>query len=272
MTAACGEESRLLALLCQPATIEGAIAIPEGLAIWGLDSGVRHSVAGADYGSVRAGAFIGYRMIAEIEGLKASRTGSNGHVAIDDPKWRGYLANVTPGDFETHYAASLPERIEGAEFLRRFHGTTDAAVPVRSDRGYAVRTPAAHPIYEHHRVRRFSELLARSGADRQLELLGELMYQSHSSYSACGLGSEETDMLVRLVREAGPKGGLFGARITGGGSGGTVAVLGQSNAASTIEAIADRFADQTGYRPHIFSGSSPGSAAFGHMRLKVVEA
>ena len=29
------------------------------------------------------------------------------------------------------------------------------------------------------------------------------MYQSHESYSACGLHSEGTDLLVKLVREAG---------------------------------------------------------------------
>jgi hypothetical protein len=34
----------------------------------------------------------------------------------------------------------------------------------------------------------------------QLETLGELMYQSHASYSRCGLGSEGTDRLVELVR------------------------------------------------------------------------
>ena len=51
------------------------------------------------------------------------------------------------------------------------------------------------------------------------------MYESHASYSACGLGSDGTDRLVQLVREAGPAAGLYGAKITGGGSGGTVAVL-----------------------------------------------
>ena len=56
------------------------------------------------------------------------------------------------------------------------------------------------------------------------------MYQSHESYSACGLNSEGPDLLVKLVRAAGPGQGLYGAKITGGGSGGTVAVLGQRTA------------------------------------------
>src|SRR5439155_15401674 len=69
MTAACGEENRLLALLCQPAELQGQVSLPEEIAVWGIDSGVRHSVAGADYGSVRTGAFMGYRIIADLAGI-----------------------------------------------------------------------------------------------------------------------------------------------------------------------------------------------------------
>src|SRR5215468_10441087 len=72
MTASCGEANRLLALRCQPAELLGMTAIPDEVAFWGLDSGVRHAVTGADYGSVRVGAFIGYRIIAEVAGLKVS--------------------------------------------------------------------------------------------------------------------------------------------------------------------------------------------------------
>jgi L-arabinokinase len=104
-------------------------------------------------------------------------------------------------------------------------------------------------------------------SERQLELLGELMYQSHASYSACRLGSAGTDRLVELVREAGPGQGLYGAKITGGGSGGTVAVLGRRNAADSIARVADQYAQETGRLPFIFSGSSSGSAAFGHLKL-----
>src|SRR5262249_35253566 len=69
MASGCGEANQLLALLCQPAELQGAVQIPGQLALWGIDSGIRHSVSGADYGSVRVGAFMGYRMIAEMGGL-----------------------------------------------------------------------------------------------------------------------------------------------------------------------------------------------------------
>jgi len=267
MTAVCGEEARLLALLCQPAEVQGMISIPDDLAIWGLDSGERHSVGGADYGAVRVGAFMGYRMIAEMAGLEVRRA-SNGRVEIDDPRWQGYLANLEPLDFEQDYACRLPERIDGAKFLSRFQGTTDSVAQIKPERSYAVRLPTAHPVYENHRVRRFAELIAEPSSEGQFESLGELMCQSHASYSACGLGSTGTDLLVQLVREAGPRRGLYGARITGGGSGGTVAVLARREASSTIDDIAERYAEETGDRPHIFSGSSPGAAAFGYLRLQ----
>ncbi|MFL6274641.1 MAG: galactokinase [Blastocatellia bacterium] len=267
MTASCGEGGRLLALFCQPAELQGTVAIPDELAVWGIDSGIRHSVSGADYGSVRVGAFMGYRMIAEMAGLTIEAA-EGACLKIADPRWQSYVANVTPSEFEQHYAARLPERIAGGEFLARFTGTTDAATRVEPERSYAVRQPTAHPVYEHFRVRAFAELLAKSPSERGCQLLGELMYQSHASYSACGLGSEGTDLLVTLVRQAGAACGLYGAKITGGGSGGTVAVLGRKHAQTTVINIAERYAGETGRAPQLFSGSSPGAAAFGHLRLK----
>jgi L-arabinokinase len=267
MTAACGEANRLLALLCQPAELEGTISIPEELAVWGLDSGVPHSVTGAEYTSVRIGAFIGYRIIAEMAGLSVISGAPGEPVQIEDPRWRGYLANLTPAEFDECYSARLPERMTGEEFLARYKGTTDPVTRVNPERTYVVRTPTAHPIHEHHRVRAYTGLLGSSLTERQLQLLGELMYESHASYSACGLGSEGTDRLVELVRTAGPSRGLYGAKITGGGSGGTVAVVGRRGADAAIQAIADDYARETGYRPYIFTGSSPGASAFGHARL-----
>ncbi len=268
MTAACGRSGRLLALLCQPAELLGDLEVPAALGLWGIDSGVRHSVAGADYGSVRVGAFMGYRILAGAAGLRTEPAGQ-GRVRIHDPLWGGFLANVAPSLLESRFAGALPEWITGREFLDRWGGITDQVTSIDPQRRYAVRAPAAHPVHEHFRVRAFSRLLAGDMADAvRLELLGELMYQSHASYSACGLGCPGTDRLVELVRQAGPARGLYGAKITGGGSGGTVAVLGRRDAGGAVQEIADRYASETGHRPVIFSGSSDGAAAFGTLTLK----
>src|SRR5262245_8483775 len=266
MTASCGEANRLLALRCQPAELLGMTAIPDEVAFWGLDSGVRHAVTGSDYGSVRVGAFMGYRIIAEMAGLKVSDT-SGEPAQIDDPRWGGYLANVTPSEYEQHYAAHLPDRIKGAEFLSRYKSTTDAVTHVAPERSYAVRVPTAHPIYEHHRVRLFAELLQGKVNEERMKLAGELMYQSHASYSACGRGSAATDRNAELAPEAGLEQGIYGAKITGGGSGGTVAILSRRDSGSVVARVAEKYARETGYQPYIFSGSSPGSAVFGYLRL-----
>ena len=252
MTASCGKENQLLALLCQPAELVDSIAIPGEMTIWGLDSGVRHSVTGSDYADVRTGAFMGYRMIAEMAGCEVRRREPPGTIDVDDTQWRGYLANLSPSDFERVYASKLPERMSGADFLSRFQGTTDSVSRIVPERSYAVRIPTAHPIYENERVRRFAELMNEVKDELRLELMGELMYQSHASYSACGLGSDATDLLVRLVREAGPENGLYGSRITGGGSGGTVAVLGSRDAEDAIARVANRYASETGHQPACF--------------------
>jgi galactokinase len=267
MTSVCGQADKLLALLCQPAEVKGFVAVPDQIRFWCLDSGVRHSVAGADYGAVRAGTFIGYRMIAEMARLTIRETGSEQVCQVDDSRWAGYLANLTGAEFD-EYSDNLPEKIGGSEFLLDYRCTTDPITRIAAERVYPVRMATRHAVYEHVRVRAFADLLAGPLTEKELIQMGELMYASHNSYSDCGLNSDGTDLLVELVREAGPAQGLYGAKITGGGSGGTVAVLGRSNAGSAIDHVAAEYARQTGHNPYIFEGSSCGSWTFGHLRLR----
>jgi galactokinase len=263
MTSAVGRQDQLLALLCQPATVEGYANVPEGVAFWGIDSGIRHAVSGSDYTSVRTGAFMGYRIIAAAAGLEAKPAsgGVAGQVVIDDPRWRGFLANLTPDEFRGEFAAVVPREMTGREFLDHYGGTTDAVTRVDASRSYAVREPTFHPIGENLRVHRFRELLQSTVTEQALVEMGELMFAAHESYSACGLGSDGTDLLVQLVRERGPQHGLYGAKITGGGSGGTVCILGRSDADPLIDAIAREYRERTGRETYIFRGSSPGAWA-----------
>ena len=268
MTAACGKADQLLSLLCQPAILQEPIPIPDHVSFWGIDSGMTHSVSGADYGSVRVGAFMGYRIIAELTGFPISPQSENQQIRINDAKWNGYLANIPPSVYEHYYAASLPAKMKGSTFIGRYQGNTDRVTKVDPELVYRIAAPTAHAIYEHFRVRTFAELLRRSRDQRALEQLGELMYQSHSSYSACGLGSEGTDRLVELARELGLSNGVYGAKITGGGSGGTVAVIGRADAYNSVEMIAKKYAEETGHPAHIFAGSSLGADEFGCLVLR----
>jgi galactokinase len=282
MTAICGEAGSLMALLCQPAEFQGTIKLPSTLAVWGLDSGIRHAVTGADYGDVRVGAFMGYRILADLAGLRASPGVRPGHVRIEDHRWHGYLANVSPGTF-LEFEHAIPGSLNGEDFLSRYGGTTDLVTEVNPEKTYAVWKPTAHPIYEHARVMEWGTLLTGAegaqgaggaGAEGAIGAtgavaarLGALMYQSHESYSACGLGSDGTDLLVKLAREAGEAQGIFGAKITGGGSGGTVAILGRRDAGDRVAEIGREYERRTGRRAYLFEGSSPGSAAVPVVRV-----
>jgi L-arabinokinase len=268
MTSSCGSEGQLLPLLCQPATLESRFPVPRGLSIWGIDSGLRHQVSGADYTEVRVAAFMGYTMIARSLGLPISSGPRPGQVRIEDSVYRGYLANVSVESFERQHAARLPERMSGDEFLREYGGIVDPITAVIPSSSYRVRAATAHPIHEHARVTEFRELMQRGPAGEVAPRLGELMYRAHDSYGACGLGSTGTDRLVELVRAAGVAQGLYGAKITGGGSGGTVAVLGASTAEPAVLAVARQYAQETGHSPYLFSGSSCGAAEFGIAHLE----
>jgi L-arabinokinase len=249
MTSANGRRDHLLEILCQPAEIVAQVPVPDGLELFGVDSGIRHAVSGADYGTVRAAAFMGYRMITAAAGTD----------------FGGYLANVPLKDWEARYRALVPETMAGREFIARYQQTTDPATTLVPDRLYPVRASTQHAIAEHRRVQLFRQLLDADPGS--WPLLGDLMYASHDSYSACGLGCDGTDRLVALVREAGPGMGLHGAKITGGGSGGTVAVLAARGASGTVDAIAKRYTAETGRPSAVYAGSSDGSRAFGARRL-----
>ncbi len=268
LTSHLGRKGRLLPILCQPDRVGTPIKLPPGIILAGLDSGVRHSVGGASYGDVRAAAFMGYTLIALREGvnhagLEKARISGN----RKDLPYGGYLANIPVAIFETRYAAHLPTALRGADFLAK-HSSLDTVAPVRGNTVYDVLSCARHPVHENQRVRLFSHLLRSLGpkslktAQREdiLRDLGELMYQAHASYSSCGLGSEATDRIVDLARDAGLARGIYGAKITGGGSGGTVGLLLYGpRGLATAQALARRFAAERGFTPLLFTGSSEGA-------------
>ena len=69
-------------------------------------------------------------------------------------------------------------------------------------------------------------------------------------------------------RQHGP---LWGAKITGGGSGGTVCILSDATpqAEAAVTAVAREFEAITGHRPFVFRGSSPGAAQCPPVRVTV---
>ena len=198
------------------------------------------------------------RGVAERLGARVRHVGE-GRVALEQDTLAGYLTNLSPSDVTEALRDALPERISGAEFLSRFGGISDEVTQIEASASYMVRAATLHPIYEHARVEDFARSLP--GADTgELVRLGESMFESHASYSACGLGSDGTDALAGAARALGPNAGIFGAKISGGGSGGTVCVLAHHDALPLLGSLSADYARRSGCGSRVFAGSSPGAA------------
>jgi galactokinase len=260
MTAVLGKANQFLALLCQPAEVKAFIEIPDEITFWGIDSGIKHSISGMNYTRVRIGTFMGQKIISK----KIATNFPPDHYLYKSK----YLADLTPSIYEQYFAEQIPTRMKGNTFIKKYQQTNDHITRIDPEETYKINKPTMHPVYENYRVGVFAGLLQKPLTDGSLEQLGELMYQSHASYSSCGLGSAGTDRLVELARAAGLKAGISGAKITGGGSGGTVVILGKKEASGLIDTIAETYFRETGYKPYIFSGSSMGAEEFGYLTLK----
>jgi L-arabinokinase len=231
----------------------------------GIDTGIRHDVGGAAYRMVRTGAAIGYRMIADLLHLGIKPVGSD-HVNIHDPVLGGYLANLGPSQFERKFAHRLPERTSGKNFMDCFGGIVDREITVDPRQEYAVRAATAFPVYENLRAITFAGLLSQGGGVESRDALwamGELMLATHDGYNRAGLGDASADELVELALAEGPEQGIYGAKTSGGGSGGTVVLLLDRRGRPALERIAAQYGKRTGKQPHIVRGTSGGAQTFG---------
>lgn len=261
-----GDEGYVLPVLCQPCQVMTPVKLPSDLQIWAIDSGVKHAVTGIEYEAARAAAYVGYRMICEWEGLPLKLDSSGRIPRYVEPRWDGYLSRLESSVFRSKYESRLPELIPGETLLQEGKEHPDPFTLIRSGAKYPVRACTRYAVEENQRIELFVELvrgLSLAPNITGFRLLGDLMFQSHWSYSECGLGSKETDRLVELVREELGEGKLYGAKITGGGAGGTVAVLGDKNARASFDRVVNRYAEEQGRAPYVFEGSSKGADAFG---------
>ena len=244
-----GETGHVMPLLCQPCCPFPLVRLPPDLEVRAIDSGVKHSIAGLACETARAAAFMAYRMICDWEDLPVTLDDSGFIPRFKDSRWNGYLSNLSVSLFRSRFEHRLPEFLSGADYK---HEHVDPFTRLRPEVVYPVRAAARYAVEEHQRVQLFSQL--SDGA-----LMGELMYQSHFAYTECGLGNEATDYIVDLVRSE----GLLGAKMTGGGAGGTVAILCRKGSEDAFARVVDRYAKYSGSIPYVFEGSSPGADRVG---------
>lgn len=268
---AMGDEDMFTPMICQPCIPLERVRLPKWIKIWGIDSGVRHSVGGTAYEAARAACFMGYQYICEWENVPVTEEQQGPLKRFTDPKFEGYLARITPMEFRSRYEDRLPLTISGAEFSKSHPVHFDPYTRVQDEIEYPVRKAVRYAVEENNRVTTFYQILkglTDEPDEAALPLLGELMYGAHHGYTDCGLGCEETDLLVEMARNS-REDDLFGAKITGGGAGGTIAILGKNTekAESAVHRIFESYKAQTGNDPWLFEGSTKGADAFGIIKL-----
>ena len=231
LTAFAGNPNKLTPMVCQPSEVFHPIDIPDTLAFVGIDTGVSVSLTDEAYGTARAAMFMGYSIIA----LASGATVRDLELAKETHDWAslpygGYIANINPSEFEDKFLSILPETISGQEFFEKYQTSIDIISFIDRDQEYKVLKCTRHPVYENFRAKLFAQIVKNYTTEFQnysnrLNLMGELMYQSHQSYTDCGLGHPSADEIVNSVKQRGTQQGLYGARIVAQGGGGTVCIL-----------------------------------------------
>lgn len=156
------------------------------------------------------------------------------------------------------------------EFLARHSFHVDPYTPLKEGVIYSILANTKYAVEENYRVQLFSELsrgASQTPSKRAFKMMGELMYQSHYAYTECGLGAKATDFIVSLFRNEGMRNGIYGAKITGGGAGGTVAILAEKNAPEVVHRVFDLYAQSGMGDPYLFEGSSDGADTFGILKI-----
>jgi galactokinase len=248
-----GKPGTLLPIVCQPDLLQNEIAIPSDVSFVGIDSGIRHQVAGASYSDVRCAAFMGHSIVMQKLGASKDdiiRAKTNTSILPH----KGYLTNIAVEEFVRQFQQSLPERMSGEEFLNQHGDTIDTVTTIDRSKSYSIRNCTSHPVYEHHRVTQFQDYLQKLNEGKVVDRntafkqMGQLMQEAHASYSRCGLGTERTDEILSLALT---KEGILGGRITGGGNGGTVCLLaigevGKKSATELHKLLCTRYQENLG--------------------------
>lgn len=252
-----GNKNEILPILCQPDILLPSIQIPSNIHFIGIDSGTRHHVGGNSYSDVRKAAFMGYSIVAnhlEVpnnEIIKARKTNIKQHLPF-----KGYLTNISKEEWLNLYSQILPNSMYGHEYIENFENTIDPITSIIPEKYYSIKACASHPVLENDRIKKFHEifknLVITKNIEEDLKKIGLLMYESHKSYTSVQLGSSATDRLVELAKEN-ANNGIFGAKITGGGSGGTVCILAEGDKGlETVHKIFNQYQNEIGKEIKMF--------------------
>jgi L-arabinokinase len=220
LASAFGEPGKLLPILCRPDICRTPVPLPDGVCVAGWPSAVKHAVSGSPYCTARTASFMGKRILENASGEKFRYTSE---VAVE-------LLRMV---FERDAIGVM----RGDTFLDSHGGVDDALSRLVPEREYPVRAATEFAIEENLRCEMTLSLLTGCTSANRREVLsqiGGLLDRSHEAYGRMGLGATETDRMVAAIRDRGAERGFYGARISGGGSGGTVVVLCERDALAAL--------------------------------------
>jgi galactokinase len=176
-------------------------------------------------------------------------------VPMNDPSVALLITNtnvkheLTGGEYaERRAQCEEAARILGIPALR--DATAQMLSEKRSGMTEVVYRRARHVIGEIQRTVETAKLVRSS----EWKTAGELMYASHKSLrDDYEVSCAELDAVVEIARQIGPKGGVMGCRMTGGGFGGcTVALVRTNEVSSVSEQIAAEYERRTRIKPTLF--------------------
>ncbi len=152
------------------------------------------------------------------------------------------------------YAARRKNTEDGLAVIGKpsWRDATLADVEARWDAlGDPVNRRSRHVVGEIARTIAAAEALAKN----DFEALGPLMAASHDSLrDDFEVSCVELDLMVEIARAIGRSGGVIGARMTGGGFGGSTVTLCESSKAREIAAtLSNKYHEATGITPQIFA-------------------
>lgn len=152
------------------------------------------------------------------------------------------------------YAARRKNTEDGLAAIgkKSWRDATPADVESRwTSMGDPVNRRSRHVVGEIARTIAAAEALAKN----DYEALGPLMAASHDSLrDDFEVSCKELDLMVEIARAIGRSGGVIGARMTGGGFGGSTVTLCESrNAEAIATTMAEKYKEATGITPQIFA-------------------
>src|SRR5271170_3051579 len=267
LTALCAQDgppAHLLRYSTQPNELLGQISLPENLRIMALDTGVKILRGSQTTNFLRIAGAMGLRIIQTIY-----RDLGQQHTPL-----HGYLGSLSPGVYRRYFCTLLPRRLRGSDFLRSYGVLAPTYEEIDPENIYRVRAAADHLMSEHEHAENFLQAmeeisepsegaLTRSQRELILRRAGRLLLASQHSYRLrLGLSCPQVDWLIQQFIAAGPETGIYGARISECGGGGTVVLLMDNSpqATDSLLKVISEYPRHTGYKLDVQAAGAKGSA------------